>query len=111
MHDQYRVLITIVQLRLHNQGDDTPLNPSLKSFTKAISNLKNKVLCSSNDDSRGRRTQSVRNTDSRATSVMFKRRARSTRRSTTTRSTRILTPPTSPPPAYEEVASAQDAIS
>ncbi|KAH3788006.1 hypothetical protein DPMN_166134 [Dreissena polymorpha] len=105
------VLITMIQLRLHNQGDDSPLNPPLKSFTKSIFNLKNKVLCSSNDDSRVRRTQSALNTDSRATSVMSVGREISTRRFTTTRSTRRLTPPTSPPPAYQEVASAQDAIS
>ncbi|KAH3788008.1 hypothetical protein DPMN_166136 [Dreissena polymorpha] len=108
------MLITIVQLRLHNQGDDTPLNPSLKTFTKTVTNFRNKLFCSSNDDSRGRRKQSARNTDSRATSVMFERRAaylRSTQRVPTTRSTQSLTSPTALPHAYNDVTSDKNARS
>lgn len=37
------VLITIVQLRLHNQGDDTPVPNFLLVLTKTVQNLKGKV--------------------------------------------------------------------
>lgn len=41
------VFITIVQLRLHNQGDDTPIPNFLVVLTKFIQGVKAKVCCTS----------------------------------------------------------------
>ncbi|XP_045190997.2 acetylcholine receptor subunit alpha-like [Mercenaria mercenaria] len=54
------VFITIVQLRLHNQGDDTPIPNYFQVLTKFIQGVKSKICCESNsekdDDDNGEET-------------------------------------------------------
>ncbi|KAL4231170.1 hypothetical protein ACF0H5_008752 [Mactra antiquata] len=54
------VIITIIQLRLHNQGEDTPVTHFLEVITKLVTGIKRKVCCesASHDDD-----QSVRQED------------------------------------------------